>query len=122
MRFRLFGRQTGLRVSELALGTGNFGTRWGHESERAEAKKVFDGYGGGNFIDTAISYQIGESEEMAGEFTGRYAMELGYHVTLVKDATAAFSKDLMHAAHALNGPNFAHAILTTNELMDALHK
>ena len=54
------------------------------------------------------------------ESTGRYAMELGYHVTLVKDATAAFSKDRMHAAHALNGPNFAHAILTTIELMDAL--
>ena len=56
------------------------------------------------------------------ESTGRYAMELGYHVTLVKDATAAFSKDRMHAAHALNGSNFAHAILTTIELMDALHK
>jgi len=55
------------------------------------------------------------------ESTGRYAMELGYHVTLVKDATAAFSSDRMRAAHELNGPNFAHAILTTNELMDALH-
>jgi nicotinamidase-related amidase len=56
------------------------------------------------------------------ESTGRNAMELGYHVTLVKDATAAFSKDRMRAAHELNGPNFAHAILTTNELMDALYK
>jgi nicotinamidase-related amidase len=51
------------------------------------------------------------------EATGRYAMELGYHVTLVKDATAAFSADRMHAAHELNGPNFAHAILTTQELL-----
>lgn len=70
MRYRLFGRRTGLRVSELALGTGNFGTRWGHGSERAESKKVFDGYvdAGGNFIDTANSYQFGESEEMVGEF------------------------------------------------------
>ena len=54
------------------------------------------------------------------EATGRYAMELGYHVTLVKDATAAFSKDRMHAAHELNGPNYAHAILTTAELVAAL--
>jgi nicotinamidase-related amidase len=54
------------------------------------------------------------------ESTGRYAMELGYHVTLVKDATAAFSRDRMHAAHELNGPNFAHAILTTAELIAAL--
>ena len=54
------------------------------------------------------------------EATGRYAMELGYHVTLVKDATAAFSRDRMHAAHELNGPNFAHAILTTSELVAML--
>lgn len=54
------------------------------------------------------------------EATGRYAMELGYHVTLVKDATAAFSADRMHAAHALNGPNFAHAILNTAEMVALL--
>src|SRR5512147_1215392 len=46
------------------------------------------------------------------ESTGRFAMELGYHVTLVRDATAAFRPELMHAAHELNGPTFAHAILT----------
>ena len=54
------------------------------------------------------------------EATGRYAMELGYHLTLVKDAAAAFSRDQMHAAHELNGPNFAHAILTTSELVAML--
>jgi nicotinamidase-related amidase len=54
------------------------------------------------------------------ESTGRYAMELGYHVTLIKDATAAFSPEMMHAAHELNGPTFAHAILTTGELLAAL--
>ncbi|MES2626152.1 MAG: isochorismatase family cysteine hydrolase [Pseudomonadota bacterium] len=51
------------------------------------------------------------------EATSRFAMELGYHVTLVSDATAAFSMDRMHAAHVLNGPNFAHAILTTSQLL-----
>ena len=54
------------------------------------------------------------------ESTGRFAMELGYHVTLVRDATAAFSHDMMHAAHELNGPTFAHAILTTAEVVAAL--
>jgi nicotinamidase-related amidase len=54
------------------------------------------------------------------ESTGRFAMELGYHVTLVRDATAAFSHDHMHAAHGLNGPTFAHAILTASELLAAL--
>jgi nicotinamidase-related amidase len=47
-------------------------------------------------------------------------MELGYHVTLVKDATAAFSEEAMHAAHHIDGPTFAHEILTTAELRTAL--
>lgn len=54
------------------------------------------------------------------ECTSRFATELGYHVTLVTDATAAFSQDRMHAAHELNGPTFAHAILTTAQLVAAL--
>lgn len=54
------------------------------------------------------------------ECTTRFAMELGYHVTLVRDATAAFTKEMMHAAHVLNGPTFAHGILTTDELCAAL--
>jgi nicotinamidase-related amidase len=54
------------------------------------------------------------------ESTGRFAMELGYHVTLLRDATAAFSPEMMHAAHELNGPTYAHAILTTAELLTEL--
>jgi nicotinamidase-related amidase len=54
------------------------------------------------------------------ESTSRFASELGYHVTLVTDATAAFSADRMHAAHVLNGPTFAHAIFTTTQLVAAL--
>ncbi len=56
------------------------------------------------------------------ESTSRFAMELGYHVTLVKDATAAFSKERMHASHELNGPSFAHAILATRHLVNALRE
>ncbi|GHO66934.1 hypothetical protein KSC_058260 [Ktedonobacter sp. SOSP1-52] len=51
------------------------------------------------------------------EATGRFGMELGYHVTLVTDATAASSQKAMHAAHEINGPTFAHAILTTSEVV-----
>jgi nicotinamidase-related amidase len=40
-------------------------------------------------------------------------------VTLVKDATAAFSREAMHAADEINGPTFAHAILTTDDLIAA---
>ena len=70
MRYKIFGRQAGLRVSSLALGTGNFGTGWGHGADREESKQIFDGYAaaGGNFIDTADAYQFGQSEEMVGDF------------------------------------------------------
>ena len=56
------------------------------------------------------------------ESTGRYAMELGYHVTLVTDATAAFGREEMHAAHHVNGPTFAHAIVDTKDLIAALSR
>ena len=56
------------------------------------------------------------------ESTGRFGMELRYHVTLVRDATAAFSHEAMHAAHAINGPTCAHAILTTEELLARLER
>ena len=48
-------------------------------------------------------------------------MELGYHVTLVRDATAAFKTEMMHAAHELNGPTFAHEILTTADVITSLN-
>jgi aryl-alcohol dehydrogenase-like predicted oxidoreductase len=69
MRYRIFG-QTGLRVSSIALGTGNFGKGWGYGSEREEAHKMYASYrdAGGNFIDTADQYQFGQSEEMLGDF------------------------------------------------------
>ena len=54
------------------------------------------------------------------ESTGKYAVELGYHVTLVRDATAAASAEAMHCAHDINGPTFAHAVITTTELVAAL--
>jgi aryl-alcohol dehydrogenase-like predicted oxidoreductase len=59
MHYKLFGRHSGLRVSELILGTGNFGTGWGHGGEPAEARRIFDLYAaaGGNFIDMADAYQ-----------------------------------------------------------------
>jgi nicotinamidase-related amidase len=54
------------------------------------------------------------------EGTSRFATELGYRVTLVTDATAAFSADRMHAAHQLNAPTFAHEIMTTAEFVERL--
>lgn len=54
------------------------------------------------------------------ESTGKYAVELGYHVTLIKDATAAASHEAMRCAHEINGPTYAHAIINTEELLAVL--
>jgi ureidoacrylate peracid hydrolase len=54
------------------------------------------------------------------ESTVRFAVELGYDVTLVKDATADYSEEFMHAALVTNLPNYASAIVTTKEVVDAL--
>jgi ureidoacrylate peracid hydrolase len=50
------------------------------------------------------------------ESTVRYGAELGYEVTLVKDAVGSFSWDEMKATLELNAPNYARAILTAKEL------
>ena len=54
------------------------------------------------------------------ESTVRFAAELGYNVTLVKDATADFADEFMHAALVTNLPNYANAIVTTKEVVEAL--
>ena len=54
------------------------------------------------------------------EATVRFAAELGYDATVVKDATADYSDAHMNAALITNLPNYASAIVTTDELVDAL--
>jgi len=54
------------------------------------------------------------------ESTIRFAAELGYGVTAVKDATASYSDEEMHAAIDINIPNYADAIVTTNEVIGAI--
>jgi aryl-alcohol dehydrogenase-like predicted oxidoreductase len=69
MKYRLLGN-SGLRVSEAALGTMTFGEKWGWGAAMDEARKVYDAFreAGGNFIDTANLYTNGESESFLGEF------------------------------------------------------
>jgi ureidoacrylate peracid hydrolase len=54
------------------------------------------------------------------ESTVRYAAEFGYEVTMVKDATADYSDEEMHAALDINIPNYASAIVTTNEVVNSI--
>ena len=69
MRYKLLGK-SGLRVSELCLGTMTFGEEWGWGASKDESRQVFDAFveAGGNFIDTANGYTDGTSEKIVGEF------------------------------------------------------
>jgi aryl-alcohol dehydrogenase-like predicted oxidoreductase len=69
MRYKLLGH-SGLRVSELCLGTMTFGEDWGWGGSYDESRKMFDAFAeaGGNFIDTANLYTNGTSEKYVGEF------------------------------------------------------
>ncbi len=70
MRYRFLG-DTGLRVSEVCLGSMTFGQAWGPMSAGPEASRaIFEAFAqaGGNFIDTANNYQGGESESLVGDF------------------------------------------------------
>jgi ureidoacrylate peracid hydrolase len=53
------------------------------------------------------------------EATVRFAAELGYEVTVIRDATADYTDEMMHAALDINLPNYANAIVTTTEIVDA---
>lgn len=90
-----------------------------------------DSWGGSGFANTDLDFLLKqhgiENVVVAGMFantcietTGKFAAELGYHVTLVRAATAAFSAEAMHAAHEINGPTYAHSIVTTTELIAVL--
>ncbi|PHJ69242.1 aldo/keto reductase [Nostoc linckia z18] len=72
MRYKLLGK-SGLRVSELCLGTMTFGEDWGWGASKDESARVFDAFveAGGNFIDTANGYTDGSSEKIVGEFIAK---------------------------------------------------
>ena len=54
------------------------------------------------------------------EATVRYAAELGYEVTVVRDATTDYSDEMTHAAFDVNMPNYANAIVTTDDLLRSI--
>ena len=69
MKYKLLGK-SGLRVSELCLGTMNFGNDWGWGADRETSEQIFTKFSdaGGNFIDTANNYTNGSSKRFIGEF------------------------------------------------------
>jgi aryl-alcohol dehydrogenase-like predicted oxidoreductase len=91
MRYRLLGN-SGLRISEAALGTMTFGDDWGWGASKDEARKVYDAFreAGGNFIDTANLYTNGTSETFLGEFMKSHRESV---VMATKYTNAAPGKD-----------------------------
>jgi aryl-alcohol dehydrogenase-like predicted oxidoreductase len=70
MKMKLFGTHTGLPVSEAILGAASLGGRRGYGATADEIPKILSAYtdAGGNFIDVADQYQLGEAEEIIGDF------------------------------------------------------
>jgi len=91
VKYRLLGN-SGLRVSELALGAMTFGEEWGWGAAKDEARKIYDAYreAGGNFVDTANLYTNGASEEFLGEFLQGHRDEV---VLATKYTNAIAGKD-----------------------------
>jgi nicotinamidase-related amidase len=111
---------------------GTFGAQWHPEFGPQDGDVVSsEHWGASGFAHTDLDQQLRQHgvEEviLAGmtapgcvEATGRHGMELGYSITLVKDATAAFSKEYMHAAIELNGPLYANAVVPTDDVVATL--
>jgi ureidoacrylate peracid hydrolase len=115
--------------------TFEYGT-WGGEI-RSEFKPkpgdimALEHWGSSGFANTDLDLQLkkhgiqqlivmGLIAHTCVEATVRYAAELGYDVTMVKDATASYSDREMHAALDVNIPNYASVIVTTKEIVDSI--
>lgn len=105
MKYKILGR-SGLRVSELCLGTMTFGEDWKFGASREVSRAIFDAYSneGGNFIDAANTYTNGTSEKLVGEFirqerrnfilSTKYSLSTDHHAI---NAGGNHRKSLRHA-------------------------
>ncbi len=90
MRYTLLGR-SGLRVSEIALGTMTFGETWGWGASEDECRRMFETFveAGGNFVDTACNYTDGASEEIVGRLVepdrDRFVVATKYALSMRRD-------------------------------------
>ena len=109
---------------------------WGGEIRREFAPQpgdvvALEHWGSSGFANTDLDLQlkrhgihqlivIGLIAHTCVESTVRFAAELGYDVTMVKDATADYSDEEMHAALGVNIPNYASAVVTTEDVVGAI--
>lgn len=107
MKYKLFGH-TGLRVSELCLGTMTFGEAWGFGASKAECNKVFNSFAdaGGNFIDTADQYSDGVAEQYLADFIGsereRFVLATKYTSAMSTEHPGASGNSRKHMMEAVN--------------------
>jgi aryl-alcohol dehydrogenase-like predicted oxidoreductase len=108
MRYTLLG-SSGLRVSEVALGTMTFGEAWGWGASKDECRRMFDAFveNDGNFVDTACNYTDGQSEEIVGELVEndreRFVVATKYTLSMRRDdpnAGGNHRKNLMRTLEA----------------------
>ncbi len=108
LRYRLLG-PSGLRVSELCLGTMSFGDQWGFGADEATSHKVLDTYAeaGGNFLDTANKYHGGQTEEIVGQWLrgrrGKFVVATKYTLAMDHDdpnTAGNHRKNLMRSVEA----------------------
>jgi aryl-alcohol dehydrogenase-like predicted oxidoreductase len=108
LNYKLLGK-SGLRVSELCLGTMTFGEDWGWGANKEESRKMFDSFAnaGGNFIDTADGYTNGTSEKMVGELAGsdreRFVVATKYSFNSKPGDPNGGGNHRKHMVEALNG-------------------
>jgi nicotinamidase-related amidase len=119
---------------EALLAEGSWGGDWHPDLAPQPGEVIIQEHWGENgFFNTDLDLQLkqhgiekvivaGVAANTSVEATARFGAELGYHVTLVRDATAALSGEAMRAAHEINGPTFAHAIVTTDDVIAALRQ
>lgn len=118
--------------NEHVFADGSYGGQWYPDFAPRDGDVVAaEHWGESGFMHTDLDLQLRqhgiERVILAGmtapgcvEGTGRWAMELGYGVTLVKDATTSFNAEWMRAAVDLNAQLYAERVLTTADLVAVL--
>ena len=106
MDYRYLGR-TGLKVSELCLGTMTFG----RETEEQLSFEMMDAFveAGGNFLDTADVYSRGISEEIVGKWLQNQKRENFIIATKVRFTMGDEPNDVVHLDPLLLNQHFRSA-------------
>ncbi|MDR3660375.1 MAG: cysteine hydrolase [Mycobacterium sp.] len=120
-------------VERQTFARGSWGAQWHPDFEPwADELVIGQHWASSGFANTDLDFMlkqhhirkivlIGMKANTCVDTTARFGQELGYHVTLIRDAIGAFSRDEMTATFDVNAPQYAHAICTTDEFLAVLN-